>query len=159
MSFGVEDENKRGELDQAIRDVRWSEAIEIVKSAIVKEQKTIKAYESQKSTPAGESKGSLSLGPTRSLSSAGSPAQSVLMPSMAGTARERQEFLRQGKCISLLQSAIFFVLFVVGVFLLYAGSWVGTGKEMLTLLVLGFGVDLTGESVLALFKKLKLPEL
>ena len=158
VSIGEWDDKMKGELDQAIKDGRWSEAIEIAKSAIVTPPKSFSASGRQKGTLVGESKVSLPLGPTRSLSSAGSRAPSVLLSPMAGTTRERQEILHLGNLISWVQSVIFFVLFVVGIFLLYADSWVGTGKEMLTLVVLGFGVDLTGDSVLALFKKLKLPE-
>lgn len=80
------------------------------------------------------------------------------MPALLGTSRERLELFRESRLIALAQSLVFAALFTVGVYLLYTDTWVGTGKELLALIVLGFGVDLTGDSVVALFKKLKLPE-
>jgi hypothetical protein len=156
VSLGVA--KKKTELSQAIRDGRWADAIDIVKGEIVAHGTTL-GDDSQRAQSPKETQEVLDLGSTRSLSPAGPGTASVYRPPLAGTARERQDLFKQGEAIAFAQSVLFAVLFVVGVYLLYADNWVGTGKEMLTLLMLGFGIDLTGDSVLALFKKLRLPEL
>jgi hypothetical protein len=147
---------KRAEAEKAIGEGRWSEVVAIVRPELAPEETQLGGSEEpQQALPEREK--TIDIGSTRSLSAPpGTPAEP--MPALRGTSQERLELFSQSRLIALAQSLVFAALFMVGVYLLYADTWVGTGKELLALIVLGFGVDLTGDSVVALFKKLKLPE-
>jgi hypothetical protein len=144
------------EVGKAVNEGRWSDVVAIVRDELApKETQLGGAMETPQALPTRQA--TIDMGSTRSLSAPpGSPEEP--MPALLGTAQERRALFSEGRLIALAQSLIFAALFTVGVYLLYADTWVGTGKELLALIVLGFGVDLTGDSVVAVFKKLKLPE-
>lgn len=88
----------------------------------------------------------------------GADAAPAPVPVLLGTLAERRQLMAQSKRLAALQTVFMFMLFVIGAFLLYADSWVGTAQEMLGVFVLAFGVDLSSTSIFGAFKKLKLPE-
>ena len=78
---------------------------------------------------------------------------------LLGTVDERSALLDAAERASMLQSFLLGLLFVVGVYCLYADNWTGTEREMFTLFMFAFGLDLTADNVVSAFKKLKLPEI
>lgn len=88
------------------------------------------------------------------------PAQSlgtelVIDPAkeIASQSKDRRDFIAQSRATAALQSLCFGALFVVGAYVLYGDTWIGTGKEMLAVFVLAFGMDLTSDGLLAALKK------
>jgi hypothetical protein len=73
-------------------------------------------------------------------------AQDVGFP-VQGTPQERKRLSEQIASASFWQSVFVGVLFVVGVYLLHVDAWVGTPKEIMTLLMLAFVTDFTADSV------------
>ncbi|GGC25518.1 hypothetical protein [Pseudoduganella buxea] len=59
--------------------------------------------------------------------------------------------------IKLAHSAFFFMQLVTGAFMLYADIWTGTGKEMVVICALVFGVAMSNNSILGMFTRLKVP--
>jgi hypothetical protein len=102
-------------------------------------------------------------GRRESLPSAGERVPSMLaaaagveaMPRLSGTVAERVLLAAQLHWLSFVQSLFFGTLFVAAVWVLHADAWVGTPKEMLTILLMAFGFDWTSESLLSATKKLK----
>lgn len=78
-------------------------------------------------------------------------------PSLPEVLRRRRATQSESKWLAAVQSVAFGTIFVTGTYVLYADSWVGTPREMLVIVMLAFGVDLSSDSVLAAFKNLKLP--
>lgn len=72
---------------------------------------------------------------------------------LTGSESERRTLRRQSYWTAVLQTAIVTALFVAGVYALNADTWIGTPKEMLSLFLLAFGVDLTADGVMAALKK------
>jgi len=70
-----------------------------------------------------------------------------------GSEGEVYRLNRDSELLAFAQTLVFVVLFVLGVYLLYEDVWVGTPKEMLALLVLAFGIDLTADGVLGALKR------
>ncbi len=62
-------------------------------------------------------------------------------------------FIAQSRATAALQSLCFGAIFIVGAYVVFGDNWVGTGKEMLAVFALAFGMDLTSDSVLAALKK------
>jgi len=79
-------------------------------------------------------------------------------PSLPEVLRRRLATQSESRWLAVVQSMAFGAIFVAGTYVLYVDSWVGTPREMLVIVMLAFGVDLSSDSVLAAFKKLKLPE-
>ena len=78
---------------------------------------------------------------------------------LVGTVQERAALLKSARWASRLQSVLLAVLFMAGVYFLCEDTWVGTSREMMALFMLAFGLDLTADNVVGVFKKLKMPEL
>jgi len=74
-------------------------------------------------------------------------------PTIVALTRQRRALLAQSRWRAAGQSAAFALVFVVGAYFLYGDTWIGTGKEIITLFVLAFGLDLTSDSVVAALKK------
>ncbi|MGM9484859.1 hypothetical protein ACS5PN_26940 [Roseateles sp. NT4] len=72
---------------------------------------------------------------------------------IAQRSNDRRQFIAQSRATAALQSACFGALFVVGAYTAFGDAWVGSGKDMLWIFVLAFGVDLSSDSVLAALKK------
>ena len=72
---------------------------------------------------------------------------------LEGTIAEQEHLLRSGEVASWLQSAVLAALFLAGNYLLYRESWVGTDREIVTLFMLAFGLDLSADNVLAALRK------
>lgn len=68
-------------------------------------------------------------------------------------AHRRQELVKRRWQTQLLQSLGLASVFVLVSYFVYGDAWVGTYKEMATLFVLAFGLELTGDGVVAAFKK------
>lgn len=77
------------------------------------------------------------------------------LPPLTGAPAERLELAQQLHLLELWQSLAFCALFVAAVWVLHADAWVGTWKEVLTIVLLAFGFDWTGESLLTWTKKVK----
>jgi hypothetical protein len=92
-------------------------------------------------------------GQERSVHEAASPERApALRGPLEGTAQERQRLQRQVARASFWQSVLVAILFLVGVYCLHVDTWVGTPKEILSLLLLAFVTDLTADSVLKALK-------
>lgn len=72
---------------------------------------------------------------------------------LTGSIQERRDLLAAARRAEGWQSVIVALLFIAGVYALYLDAWVGTPKEMLALLLLALGVDLSADNVLAALKK------
>ncbi len=72
---------------------------------------------------------------------------------LTGSESERRALRRQSNWAALCQTAVVTALFVAGVYALNADTWIGTPKEMLSLFLLAFSVDLTADGVMAALKK------
>lgn len=66
---------------------------------------------------------------------------------------QRKILIAKGKKLAALQSAGFGLIFVIGAYFLYGDTWVGTSKEIITIFILAFGLDLTSDSLVAALKK------
>lgn len=88
--------------------------------------------------------------PTRLPAIVTAPANPIVLD---GTIAEQEHLLRAGEVASWVQSAVLAALFLAGNYLLYRESWVGTDKEIVTLFMLAFGLDLSADNVLAALKK------
>lgn len=83
----------------------------------------------------------------------GSAAVRAGTAGLDGSEGEVYRLNRDSELLAFAQTLVFAVVFVLGVFLLYADSWVGTPKEMLALFVLAFGIDLTADGVLGALRR------
>jgi hypothetical protein len=72
---------------------------------------------------------------------------------LTGSSAEQARLQHAGAVASAAQSLLLAVLFLLANVVLYGESWVGTGKEMMTLFLLAFGLDLSADNVLAALKK------
>lgn len=82
------------------------------------------------------------------------PSTVLFAPVMLTGSSEEQARLRQaGALASAAQSLLLALLFLLANDVLYGESWVGTDKEMMTLFLLAFGLDLSADNVLAALKK------
>lgn len=72
---------------------------------------------------------------------------------LTGGVAERTSLLKSNKGIEFLQTMTVGALFVGGLYLMNADTWIGTYKDMLAIGVLAFGVDLTTDGVLAVLRK------
>lgn len=68
-------------------------------------------------------------------------------------AHRRQALVKRRWQAQLLQSLGLVAVFVLVSYFVYGDAWIGTYKEMATLFVLAFGLELTGDGVVAAFKK------
>lgn len=92
-------------------------------------------------------------GHERPIHEATSPERApALRAPLEGTARERQRLQRQIAHASFWQGVLVGILFMVGVYYLHIDTWVGTPKEILSLMMLAFITDLTADSVLKALK-------
>ncbi|MDO9074129.1 MAG: hypothetical protein Q7U73_12780 [Rubrivivax sp.] len=60
---------------------------------------------------------------------------------------------KESEMFALAQMLVVALIFILGVYLFYGEVWVGKPKEMLTLFLLAFGLDLTADSVVAALKR------
>ncbi len=82
------------------------------------------------------------------------PAFVTFAPVMlTGSGAEQSRLQHAGAVASGAQSLLLALLFLLANYVLYGESWVGTGKEMMTLFLLAFGLDLSADNVLAALKK------
>ena len=72
---------------------------------------------------------------------------------LTGSSAEQIRLQHAGAVASAAQSLLLAVLFLLANVVLYGESWVGTDKEMMTLFLLAFGLDLSADNVLAALKK------
>lgn len=77
--------------------------------------------------------------------------------SLTGTATERTMIAKEEAWAAFLQSAILAGLFIALAYGLQSDTWVGSPKEMLTLFVWAFSLDLTAENLAPLIKKISGP--
>jgi hypothetical protein len=161
-------ENKASNADKAkLKDSlskgAWQESISLVKAAIPKEDRVTPT--SLGTLPAGDQPPEAGQSPQK-VPSGGKLPEPDVAPAivgstlrlnttsiLVGSAAEQIQLQRGIAIASFAQSAIMGAIFIGGVFFLYEDSWVGTSKEMLSLFVLAFGVDLTADSVLAALRK------
>lgn len=146
-------------VDAALARGAWSEAIELAKAAMPKAPTALDKPAPAAAAPLAMPQAAAQPLPDAPPAPLGSPLGFSRASILLGTASEQDDLLRRSKWASGLQSVALAVLFTAGVFALYEEAWVGTGKEMLSLFMLAFGIDLTADSVLGAFKKLKMPEL
>jgi hypothetical protein len=72
---------------------------------------------------------------------------------LAGTESERGRLRRRKWRAAALQSLIVGAVFLAGVYAMNAEVWLGSVKDIMTIFLLAFGVDLTAEGVLAILKR------
>jgi len=153
------------EINQALLTAQWSAAVDIALKAFPKPvTPATKALEDKAlaAKPDAEimdlSDAPFTLPALDVPRQTGTPLAFDPSPVLHSVISQGQAVAAQSKRLAAIQSFGFGLLFVIGSYVLYSDTWVGTAKEMLTLFVLAFGVDLTSDSVLGAFKKLKLPE-
>jgi hypothetical protein len=72
---------------------------------------------------------------------------------LTGTEAERARLRHSKWRAAAVQSLIVGAVFLAGVYALNAEVWLGSVKEIMTIFLLAFGVDLTAEGVLAVLKR------
>ena len=87
------------------------------------------------------------------LPAAMSPATAFAPVQLTGSSAEQVRLQHAAGVASAAQSLLLALLFLLADTLLYRESWVGTDKEMVTLFLLAFGLDLSADNVLAALKK------
>lgn len=147
--------SKQEELRQALNDGKWSEAVDLAASSLATGGTRLGGDVHAVEPLSAESANRLDIDNDRILSEVDGRSTSVELPALVGSAGERVVLYRSIKRSAALQSVFFAILFIVGVYVFYADSWVGTNQELLAIFLLGFGVDLTSERVLALLKNPK----
>lgn len=148
--------SKQEELRQALNDGKWSEAVDLAANSLAAGGTRMSGGATDAApSPSADLANRLDIDSDRILSAVGGRSQSVELPPLVGSAGERVALYGFIKRSAALQSAFFAILFIVGVYVFYADTWVGTNQELLGIFVLGFGVDLTSERVLALLKNPK----
>lgn len=148
--------SKKEELRQALNDGKWSEAVDLAANILATGgTRMSEGGAAAAPSPSAESTNRLDIDSDRILSANAARSKSVDLPPLAGSAGERVALYRFIKRSAAVQSFFFAILFIVGVYVFYADTWVGTNQELLGIFLSGFGVDLTSERVLALLKNPK----
>lgn len=148
---------KKEELRQALNDGKWSDAIDLAVDSLAANGTRMNAGTTATPPPSPPSNpvDRLDIDGSAGLRIVTARSTSVGLPPLMGSLGERAVLYRVMKRSAAVQSAFFALLFIVGVYVFYADTWIGTDQEMLGLFLLGFGIDLTSERVLALLKNPK----
>ena len=147
--------SKKEELRQALNEGKWSEAVDLAANSLATGGTRMSGGAAVAPSSLADLANRLNIDSDRILSAVTARSKSVDLPPLVGSAVERAPLYRFIKRSAAAQSFFFAILFIVGVYVFYADTWVGTNQELLGLFVLGFGVDLTSERVLALLKNPK----
>lgn len=142
-------------LHQALMDGKWSEAVDLAAKNVGVAGTRMGGVASPAPSLSADAANRLNIGSDRALSTVSARSTTIDLPPLEGSAAERAPLYRFIKRAAAAQSVFFALLFVVGVYVFYADTWVGTDQEILALFLLGFSVDLTSERVLALLKNPK----
>lgn len=131
----------------------WDKAIEAMRALASSRFLGAAPASAEAASPAPEVAAARTM-PAPDAAAAAIPSTVLFAPVMlTGSSAEQARLRQAGALASAAQSLLLALLFLLANYVLYGESWVGTDKEMMTLFLLAFGLDLSADNVLAALKK------
>jgi hypothetical protein len=142
-------------IDAALDAARWMDAVDVAVAAAATTSTAAGATflaTAMRQDITSQTDGSTTVQP---LTKPDSTARVNIQPptSIEDANHQLQELAAQSHLLAGLQSVSFGFIFIVGAYLLYSDSWVGTGKEIIAIFTLAFTVDLSSDGIIAALKK------